>query len=79
MVLAFVHLESQVSQGALDQRDQQVLRVLPVLKDPRDHEEIKATQANKEVKARKASRDLQGHWDLKGPQAQRVQEEPRVT
>ena len=79
MVLPFARLESQVSQGALGPRDQQVLRVLPVLEDPRDHEEIKVKQANKEVKGPQAPRDLQGHWDLTGPEAQRVQKEPKVT
>ncbi len=67
MVPAFARQESQVSQEALDLRDQQALRDRPALKDPRDHEETKVTQAKKEAR------------DLKGPGAQRVQEEPKVT
>ncbi len=53
-VLAFAPQESQVSQGALDPRDQQVFRDHPALKDPRDHEETKVTPANKEAKDQEA-------------------------
>ncbi len=68
LVLAFARQEFQVSQEALDPRDQLAFRVHPVVhpavhlapKDPRDHEETKVTQANKEAKAPQAPRDLQG-------------------
>ena len=76
---AYARQESQVSQEALDPRDQQALRDHPALKDPRDHEETKATRASQEAMDHQAPRDLKGHWDLKGPQDQRVQEEPKVT
>ena len=79
MVPAYARQESQVSQEALVPQDQQALQVLPALKDPRDHEETKETQANREAMDHQAPRDLKGHWDLRVPQDQRVKEEPKVT
>ena len=73
IVLVFARRVSQVSRGALDPRDQQVLRVHPALKDSRANEETKATMANQEAKAPHARRDL------KGPPAQWDHKEPKVT
>ena len=49
MVLVSAPQESQVSQVALDPRDQQVLRDRLALKDPWAHEETKVTMANQEA------------------------------
>ncbi len=73
IVIVFARRESQVSQGALDLRDQPVLQDHPTLKDPWDRGETKATMANQEAKARQAT------WDLKGPRAQWVLKESKVT
>ncbi len=75
-VIVVAHQESRVFLGALVPRDQQVLRDLPALKDPWDHEDIKATMANQEAKAPKAPKAPR---DLKGPQDQWVHKESKVT
>ena len=87
MVGVSVHQEFQASQEALDPRDQQVLRDLPVimdLKDPWAHEETKVMKEPVE------DRDLQAQTvtkvkqvplalrDLKDPQVQLVPMETRV-
>ena len=87
MVGVSVHQEFQASQEALDPRDQQVLRDLPVimdLKDPWAHEETKVMKEPVE------DRDLQAQAvtkvkqvplalrDLKDPQVQLVPMETRV-
>ena len=68
-VLVFARPESQVSRGALDPRDQQVLRDHPALKDPRAHEETKATMANQEAKAPS---------DLKEPKVTQARKEAKA-
>ena len=87
MVGVSVHQEFQASQEALDPRDQQVLRDLPVimdLKDPWAHEERKVMKEPVEV------RDLQAQAvpkvkqvplapkDLRDPQVQLAPLETRV-
>ena len=57
-VIAVARQEFQVSQGALDPRDQQALRDHPAHKDLWAHEETKATMANQEAKAPQAPRDF---------------------
>ena len=61
MAAAFAHQESQVSQAALDPRDQQALQDHPALKDPRDHGETKVILARQEAMDHQDPRDLKGH------------------
>jgi len=75
-VLLSAHQEFQVSQEALDPRDQQVLRDHPasmVLKDPWAQEETRAMKAFVENKVHRVQ------WDLKDPLVYRVHPGTKVT
>ena len=87
MVGVSVHQEFQASQEALDPRDQQVLRDLPVimdLKDPWAHEETKVMKEPMEyrdLQAPAVPKVRQVHLaprDLRDPQVQLVPLETRV-
>ena len=87
MVGVSVHQEFQASQEALDPRDQQVLRDLPVimdLKDPWAHEERKVMKEpveDRDLQAPAVPKVKQVHLaqrDLKDPQVQLVPLETRV-
>ena len=68
-MLVSAHQEFQVSQEALDPRDQQVFRDHPasmVLKDPWAHEETRVMKVFVENKVHRAQ------WDLKVPRVYRV-------
>ena len=82
-----VHQEFQASQEALDPRDQQVLRDLPVimdLKDPWAHEEtkvMKEPKGDRDLQAPTVTKVKQVHLaprDLTDPQVQLVPLETRV-
>ena len=88
MVGVSVHQEFQASQEALDPRDQQVLRDLPVimdLKDPWAHEERKVMKEpveDRDLQAPVVPKVKQVHLapkDFKDPQVQLVPLETRVT
>ena len=87
MVGVSVHQEFQASQEALDPRDQQVLRDLPVimdLKDPWAHEERKVMKEpveDRDLQAPAVPKVKQVHlvpMDFKDPQVQLVPLETRV-
>ena len=87
MVGVSVHQEFQASQEALDPRDQQVLRDLPVimdLKDPWAHEEtkvVKEPKGDRDLQAPAVTKVKQVHLaprDLTDPQVQLVPLETRV-
>ena len=79
MVLLLVHQGYQAFQGAQDPRDPRASQDHPVLVVLRDHKGTRATPESQETKAfKRVHRDLQEKWDLKGPQADRVHEEPKV-
>ena len=87
MVGVSVHQEFQASQEALDPRDQQVLRDLPVimdLKDPWAHEETKVMKEpveDRDIQAQAVTKVKQvplALRDLKDPQVQLVPMETRV-
>ena len=79
MVLPLAHQVYQVFLGAQDPRDPRASQDHPVLEVPRDHKGTKATRESLETKASQVNRDIQEKWDLKGPRADRVHEEPKVT
>ena len=78
MVLPLAHQVYQVFLGAQDPRDPRASQDHPVLVVLRDHKGTRATQERRETKASQVHRDPQENWDLKGPQAGRVAEEPKV-
>ena len=87
MVGVSVYEEFQASQEALDPRDQQVLRDLPVimdLKDPWAHEETKVMKEpveDRDIQAQAVTKVKQvplALRDLKDPQVQLVPMETRV-
>ena len=79
MVLPLAHQVYQVFLGAQDPRDPRASQDHPVLEVLRDHKGTKATRESLETKASQVNRDIQEKWDLKGPRADRVHEEPKVT
>ena len=78
MVLLLARQGYQAFPGAQDPRDPRASQDHPVLVVLRDHKGIKETPESQETKALQVHRDLQEKWDLKGPQAVRVYEEPKV-
>ncbi len=81
VAIVVAHQGSQVSRGALVPGDQQEFRDHLALRDPWDHEEIKATMANQEAKARQAPRDLKGpraQWDHKELKVTQVRKEAKA-
>ena len=78
MVLLLARQGYQAFPGAQDPRDPRASQDHPVLVVLRDHKGTRATPESQETKALQVHRDLQEKWDLKGPQADRVHEEPKV-
>ena len=78
MVLLLARQGYQVFPGAQDPRDPRASQDHPVLVVLRDHKGTKATPESQETKALQVHKDLQEKWDVKGPQADRVHEEPKV-
>ena len=79
MVLLLAPQVYQVFPGAQDPRNPRASQGHPVLVVLRDHKGTRATQERRETKASQVNRDPRENWDLKGPRADRVHEEPKVT